>query len=197
MYVETMTFQLKSSTPLLFNRRSFMLDKLQDSSLEQITKPKEDKLTYEMRICNKKAYFDDNGKIYIPSQYFSAAFKESQKLTRCPVIPEGAKKGTLSNYLSAVLIESIKTDYTEADLKPFATIVCLSSGFKKTSMPCVRPQLTWQGELKVISTSPMVTLKQIEPIVVYTGQFLGIGDWTPRCSGQFGRFEVVKASSDK
>jgi hypothetical protein len=195
MYMETMKFQLKSATPLLFNRRSFMLDVLQNPELRQVTKPKEEKLAYEMRICNNKAYINAAGMIEIPSSYFMAGFKESQKNTRCPIIPKGAKKGTLGNYLSALLVETISTQYTEKDLKPFATIVCLSTGFKKTSMPCVRPQLMWEGELSVISTTELVTLEQVQPMVEYVGRFLGIGDYTPRCGGQFGRFNVVKASS--
>ena len=195
MYLENMKFQLKCATPLLYNRRSFMLDVLQDPSLKQGTKPKEEKLVYEQRICNKKAYFDDQGHLEIPAAYFMAGFKESQKNTRCPIIPKGAKKGTLLNYLSAIKVDSIITSYTEKDLKPFATIVCLSSGFKKTSMPCVRPQLTWEGELNLFSTSELITIEQVKPMLEYVGIFLGIGDWTPRCGGRFGCFTVEGSES--
>jgi hypothetical protein len=198
MYVENMKFKLKSITPLLFNRRSFMLDKLQDPSLEQKDKPKESKLDYELRICKEKAYYDEKGHLDFPSQYFLAAFKESQRQTRCPIVPEGGKKkGTLLNYLSAILVSDLHLPQKREDLQDFATIVCLQQGMKKMSMPCVRPKLpSWEGLLEITSASECVTLKQVQPMVEYCGKFLGIGDWTPRCSGRFGMFEVVKASSD-
>lgn len=195
MYIEEMTFRIKSVSPILFNRRSLMLEMEMDPSLLIKTKPKEGKLEYQMRIWQKRAYVNAEGKIFIPATYFSAGFRESQKSTRCAILPEGAKKGSLLNYLSSVQPETITTDFTVDDLHPYADIVVLTTGFKKTSMPCVRPQLSYEVDLKVISASELVTIKQVRPMLEYVGSFLGIGDYTPRCSGRFGRFEVLSAKS--
>ena len=132
--MEQLQFQLKNfqDSPILFNRRRFMIELEHDQSLSK--QKGESAYQHQMRIFKKKAEFSPDGKVIITGNYFKKAFSYSQRQTCCPIKPAGTSKknGTLTQALSALFIDDIKTNYTEADLQPYEDICCIAKGMNKS-----------------------------------------------------------------
>jgi len=188
-----MSFHLKNmiDSPILFNRRSFMLDVMRDPSLKK-QKGEED-YAHQMRIFKKKAEYDSKGNVMILASHFKKAFSYSQAQTCHPIAPKGATKRTanLSKILPALFIEDIKTDYTEKDLKNFDALCCIQNGMKKSSVLSIRPMLeNWEGVLNMTTCSDVIGREEIFDMLTWVGLYCGIGDWRPERGGKYGRFIV-------
>lgn len=188
-----MTFHLTSApdSPILFNRRSFMLDIERDPSLER--QSGETPYEHQLRVHLLKADYSDDGHILILGTHFRKAIQYSQKRDHCPIPPKGVKKrgANIMSLLPALWIDDIKTEYTKTDLTHFDTICCSNNKGQKNSIPSVRPQLiNWQVDLKITSATPLVDRGMLLEVLEWCGLFCGIGDYRPERGGKFGRFDV-------
>lgn len=190
-----MSFKLKSliDSPILFNRRSFMIDIMKDPSLKK--QKGEDDYTHQLRIFKKKAEYDLDGHILILGGHFKKAFQYSQGQNCHPIAPKGVSKrnANLNKLLPALFIEDIKTNYTADDLVSFDQLVCIQNGMKKSSVLSCRPMLKkWEGTLNITSCSDLIGPEEVIDMLQWCGILCGIGDWRPERGGKFGRFEVIK-----
>jgi hypothetical protein len=168
-----------------------MIDIERDPSL---TKQKgEDGYSHQMRIYKLKCEYNLAGNIIISAAHIKKAMSYSQGQNCHPIRPKGVSKrnATLSRILPAVFVDDVVTKYTEADLGHFDSMVCISTGMKKSSVVNVRPQLSkWEAELTMTIASDLIGREEILDMLQWCGTFCGLGDWRPERGGNFGRFDV-------
>jgi hypothetical protein len=191
MIANQFTFKLTSmkDSPILFNRRSFMLDLLRDSSLKK-SKNEED-LAHQMRIFKLKCEYNLDKNVIIPAQHIKKAMGYSQMLTCHPLAPKGATKrnATLSKLLPAIIAMDIDLGVKADDLQHFDAYVCI--GMKKSSVLSVRPMLNqWQGNLTLMVATDLIDREILLDMLEWCGLFCGVGDWRPERGGKYGRFMV-------
>lgn len=191
--ITPVSFKLTSmpGSPILFNRRSFMIDLQRDPSLKK-QKGEED-FAHQLRIYKLKCEYNSAGNIIIPSAHVKKAMSYSQGQNCHPIQPKGATKrtATLSKVLAAVFVDDITTKYTEADLDHFDSMVCIQNGMKKSSVMNIRPMLrTWEADLTMTIASDLVGREEILDMLEWCGTFCGLGDWRPERGGNYGRFTV-------
>lgn len=171
---------------------SLLMDKMPDMSIPASKKARqtqEDRLEYERTHWKDKAYVDEDGHLYIPSENIHECMKGGSAYWGAR-IPGQGKKTYTDVVKSAVIVEDlIMTDKTTDDLIPYGKVVNGTPTKKIASKvykvrPLLRP---WGGSFKLHVFDGRLDSGVLKVILSYAGLYRGLCNWRP----QFGRFEVV------
>ena len=201
MKQQKITLKVKGVSPMLFNRKSIMLEEGEEFQKQR----GENGMNVEERIWREKAHVDDQDQVVIPSEWVKRSLVGSQKRNAYPIKPVGAtrKDASMLTYFNSGVFfnDTVVTlkgkPVTKQTLTPHKSIVTIP----KTggSVPCMRPMVEagWEAEIEGVICDEYVTPENLQEALEWVGFYSGWGDWRPQSGGQFGRFEakVTKGKS--
>jgi hypothetical protein len=178
---------IKGMDAIIFNK----IPDLSISKTEKKQQTKEDPIEVERRTWREKAYFEDDGMLYIPGENIHECLKGAAKYWGAKIPGEGNK--TYSDVVAkAIICENMSLNIHKDDelVIPFGKAVNGNpskgpkSGCKVYKIrPMIRP---WSGSFKMYVFDGRLTPSVLEVISAYAGAFIGLCDWRP----VYGRFEV-------
>ena len=156
---------IKGTKPLLMNNPNSM------------NAPKEGKETpvEAMLYKNKK------GQIYQPAEHILQMMKDSAYRYK------GKKMSALVN--AFLDIEPMEIIHSNQKYEIFENQVVIQKARISKKRP-IFPE--WKLEFTMISLDKQLTGNDLKDILEYAGTFNGLGDWSPRKGGRYGRFVVTK-----
>lgn len=184
--MKTIDVEIKGNVLLMHNPKS-MLD------VQPATTKRTEKVSYENE-AEKSAYKTNKGELYIPSQaLFStilngASFKKVQKYSAKSILA-----GNIRVEPEEVLIldskGKIMTKY-ETDLRT----VVIQQGKKRNRIVRARAMVkNWSAKFKIIYNEQYIgSADIIEECLKDAGVRIGILEYRPQTSGNYGTFEVVR-----
>jgi len=197
MNIQTVRISIEGLSPLLFNRKSLMLDIKTDANLQKVKA--EDGLEYENRIFREKAHVNAEGFVVVPQTWIKRSLVETQRQNACPIKPPSAarKNATMKTQLNAgffcedCVVQYKGSGFKKEDLVPYRSICTIPS--TGGSIPVVRPMIPagWTVDIDFQIISPEVTESVLRELMTWVGIFAGIGEWRVSNGGQFGRFKVL------
>jgi hypothetical protein len=205
--MEQMNVKIKGVTDLIQNRKSFMLDKADNPSLEK--QRGEDYTDLEKRTWRMKAHYDqpfkvekgvvlpNEGNVIFPGEWLKRTMIASQARGKFPILPPGkkGKNDTMKPYFtSGILIDDneIKCNgkvVKEKDLLAFRSVVVPPG---QGSVICIRPLIKapWTVDVTITITDEAISKKCLLNCLAWCGQYLGVGDFRPQRGGNFGKYEI-------
>lgn len=168
---------------------SMLFNKIPDLSIKAGKKTKkEDAITYEKEHWQEKAYVNDDGKLFIPSENLHECMKQGSSYWG-QTIPGSGKKTYTDLIKSAVIVEDLVMDKTTNDLIEYGKIVNgTPNGRKPSKVYRIRPLLRpWGGSFKFHVFDARLEADVLRTILSYSGMYRGLGDWRPK----FGRFKLI------
>lgn len=173
---------------------SILFNKMPDQSKPKTEgkTAKQDPLEKEQATWREKAYYEDDGMVYLPGENIHECMKEAAKYWGQKIPGEGNKTYT-DVIAKAVICENMNLGIhrDSEQLIPFGKSVNgnPSKGKKSGSKvykirPLVRP---WGGTFRLHVFDARLSTDVLRVILTYAGTFIGLCDWRP----SFGRFELV------
>ena len=169
--------EIKGTSPLLMNNPVSMLE--ESSGLKQKTSKMDMKAEAE-----KLAYKDAKGVLYIPAQAIkgclvnAGAYKKFGKYSAKPIIAGGVH----------ILPDKVSLGTKEyvIDLR---TVV-----IQRSRVPKARPKIeNWKAAFDLIYDENLISNGELlKPILEEAGKRVGLLDFRPNKSGDFGCFEIIK-----
>lgn len=172
-------------------RNSLMLNRFPDE--DGITPGGASKQVYAGKAtpeeeCEKKLYLMDNGKPYIPASMMLACIREGgryHKIGREKVTTRDRSLVPAFVEIEPMCIKIISDGGWSVDSRP----VCNQA--TKGRFMAHRPIFhDWKLEFTIELDEEMAT-ELLYDIIVSAGKRCGLGTFTPRCKGPFGRFNVT------
>jgi len=181
---EIIKVQIEGTTPILFNR-------FRDVAIEGKSKKRTGAMV-ESDI-EDKLYFDEKGKVQLPSVYLKNCLTEASKQFK--IVGKG--KSTYSKIVgSTVDIEPFMIDFISDKYEVFRISAVNPS--TKGRMMTERPQFKkWSAEFEVVLNDSAVPIEVINEILEHAGKYVGIGDWRPQKKGMFGKFMIASFKTKK
>lgn len=185
--------RIEGISPLLYNRKSFMLDQMTDTSLEK--QKNEDAMQHNMRVYKEKAHLKDD-LVIIPSEWIKRSLAGTQKQTANPIKPANARRKTdtiLRNIISGCFVDDtpLNGPVRKDDLEPFKSMVTIPS--TKGTILNTRPMIQkWSADITFSIVDEVLDENIIRTLMTWVGVYSGIGEWRPANGGNFGRFMVIK-----
>lgn len=146
---------------------------------------------WEEENWQRKAEYNDKGKVIIPERWFKQSIVEACKKTR--MVPHFAtsKNETYTRYAQTFMIENIDGSICKTkDLKYFGAYEGGRGKNSSTKVWRVRPMLKkWGAKFLLYDPAGRIKKKDLQTLIEYAGMFCGIGD---NRRNNFGRFEIVK-----
>lgn len=171
----------------------YMQHRMDDSSLEEWEKQRgriierNDVNKEDMTRAMFHAYLDNEGKPFIPSDHFRGAFIGAGSFLKAKV---GNSKKSMKNIVAAmfyVLPEKIPLENNFVIDKRSSVNRNI-----KARVIVIRPKWeTWKVNFELHVDNDTITEETIRNVIEYAGQYVGIGSFSPRCNGMFGRFKIV------
>jgi len=132
-------------------------------------------------------YKNSKGKPYLPAAHLRGALINAGGYVKAKV---GNAKKSMSNIVAAMF--SVSPDEIEL---PEDWIVDKQSAVNrniKARIICIRPKWNkWTAEFNLLIDNDTITDATIKEILQYAGQYVGIGSFTPRHKGMYGRFKTT------
>jgi len=195
MKPNNVAIRIKGVSPMLQNRKNFMLDCMDNPELnKQRGESYED---HDQRIWSKKAHYNDDGNVMIPGEWIKGLLKASQRRGKFPIQPPGARSkndNMLPYFISGVLIEDSeitnnKKPIKEKDLLPYR---CMVSPQRGSSVPRTRPMISdWESTIKFVIIDEAISEDCLVTVMTWIGTYFGMGDFRPQQGGNFGRFMLI------
>lgn len=187
---------LTITSPALYNvtikgMDAILFNKMPDLSIPKAKKAKqtqEDHLEWEKAHWKEKAYFDQDGKLFIPGENIHECMKGGSAYWGQKIPGQGNKTFT-DVVASACIVEDMPLDATEKDLIAYGKAVN-GTPTKRTPSKVykIRPLLRpWSGTFKLHVFDGRLDTAILRTIISYAGLYRGLCDWRPT----FGRFELV------
>ncbi|MFA5252029.1 MAG: hypothetical protein WC454_05545 [Phycisphaerae bacterium] len=174
---------------------SILLNKMPDLSMpktESKAQAKIDPVERERQTWREKAYYDEDGMVYMPGENIHECLKSASKYWGQKIPGEGNK--TYTDVVDkAVICENMPFGiHKDSDgLIPFGKAVNGNPSKGKKSgakvykiRPLIRP---WGGTFRIHVFDARLSEDVLKVILSYAGVFIGWGDWRP----VFGRFDLV------
>jgi hypothetical protein len=173
---------------------SILFNKMPDQSKPKTEKKNQEKIDpveNERQTWREKAYFEDDGMLYIPGENIHQCMKDGSQYWGQKIPGEGNKTYT-DVITSAVICENMQLGiHKDGDeVIPFGKSVNGNPSKGKKSgckvykiRPLLRP---WGGTFKMHVFDARLTPGILKTILSYAGTFRGLGDWRP----VYGRFEL-------
>ena len=180
--METYKVKIEGTTPLLMNR-------FRDSQIEGKSKKKGE--GKEMAV-EDKLYLLENGKPYIPGNYFYRSLIDAGKKLQV----RGQKKATYSKLVGSVVEVNPEAVELVGDYVAFR--ISAVNPMTKGRMMVTRPRFDkWACEFEISVTDDSISKETINELLVLAGSVTGVGDWRPEKKGRFGKFMVVSFEEKK
>ncbi len=173
---------------ILFNKMP-VLDRPKPGGKKQ---EKVDKTELEHLMWREKAYFNDDGMLYMPGENLHECMKQGAQYWGQRIPGEGQKTYT-DVIASAIICENMEFGIHKDSDKviPFGKMVNGNPSKGKKSgakvykiRPLLRP---WGGPFRMHVFDGRLTPEILRTIIAYAGAYRGLGDWRP----VYGRFEYV------
>lgn len=178
---------IKGMDSIIFNK---MADQSK-SKTELAKQEKTDKAELERLTWREKAYFDNDGMLYIPGENIHQCLKDGCQYWGQRISGEGQK--TYTNVIaSAGICENMMLGgHKDGDtIIPFgkSTNGNPSKGKKSSMVYKIRPLMRpWSGTFRMHIFDARLSIHVLKTIITYAGAFSGLCDWRPT----YGRFEMV------
>ena len=178
--------KLKGITPYMQHRMDDQKledwEKNRNLVIERSDVAKEDQVRAEFHCYRNK-----NKKCYIPAEHLRGAMIIAGTYVKGKV---GAQTKSMKSTVAAMFqvdpMEIIIPDYDEIDKRS-----AVNKNIKARVIT-VRPKWTnWDITFTLIVDNDTITKETIKSILIYSGQYVGIGSFRPTNNGMFGRFEVA------
>ena len=174
--METYIVEIEGTSPLLMNR-------FRDSQIEGKTKKKAEASEEPLE---DKLYLLENGKPYIPANYFYRSMIDAGKKLKV----RGQGKSTYSKIVGSVVEVNPEAIELVGGYKPFR--ISAVNPMTKGRMMVTRPRFEkWSCKFEVTTTDDIIGGETINELLVLAGQQTGVGDWRPEKKGRFGKFMVT------
>ena len=170
---------IEGTTPILFNR-------FRDTSIEGKSKKRTGALV-ESDI-HDKLYYDERGKVQLPSVYIKNSLTEAAKQFKI----QGKNKATYSKIVGSTV--DIAPFYIELEYPENYEVFRISAvnPMTKGRMMVSRPKFNkWSASFSIILNDPQVDSNVVNEILEHAGKYVGLGDWRPEKKGMFGKFMIT------
>ena len=180
----------------LEGKTPYMQHRMDDQKLEEWEKnrgliierddvAKEDAIRAEYH-CYRETGKD--GKCYIPAEHFRAAMITAGTYVKGKV---GAQTKSMKSTVAAMFsLEEERVfmpDYDEIDKRS-----AVNKNVKARVM-VVRPKWSkWTPKFNLVVDNDSITEETVKQILIYAGQYVGVGSFRPTNNGMFGRFTIAK-----
>lgn len=155
---------------------------------------KESHSEYEQRTWREKAYYDDDGRLFIPPESFSFAIKAMASRLRIRIPGKGQSEyGKL--FTAGILItDGLKCKETRDTVASFTG--SMNADGKRgsgTRVDRTFPMVPkWGGNLEIFVLDDEIPKDVFERVLVECGKLNGVGRYRPAQGGTNGRFKVTK-----
>jgi hypothetical protein len=130
--------------------------------------------------------YSDNEGFYLPTEQIIGALINAGALVKSKV---GNGKKSMKNIVAGMfsIIEQkirLSSNY-EIDKR---SVVCRAV---KARVIVIRPKWNeWKAEFTLLVDNDTITKETVQQIIIYAGQYIGIGSFRPTNNGMFGRFKL-------
>ena len=174
--METYKVNIEGTSPLLMNR-------FRDSQIEGKSIKKGEAKEQDLK---DKLYLLENGKPYIPANYFYRSLIDAGKKLQV----RGQKKATYSKLVGSVVEVNPEAIELIGEYVPFR--ISAVNPMTKGRMMVTRPRFDkWSCEFEVTVTDESISGETINELLILAGTNTGVGDWRPEKKGRFGKFMVT------
>lgn len=169
----------------------YMQHRMDDQKLEEWEKNRKliierDDIAKEDQIRAEFHSYNDKEGFYIPSEHIVGALINAGALVKSKV---GNGKKSMKNIVAGMF--SIKEQ--KLRLPPNYEIDKRSAVNRniKARVICIRPKWNeWKCNFTLLVDNDTITKETVEQIIIYSGQYIGIGSFRPTNNGMFGRFKL-------
>lgn len=169
----------------------YMQHRMDDLKLEDWEKnrklivEREDISQEDAKRAEFHSYSDKDG-FYIPTEHLVGSFINAGALVKSKV---GNGKKSMKNIVAGMF------DIKESKIR-------LSKDYEidkrsavnrnvKARIICIRPKWNdWKAKFTLMVDNDTITKETVEQIIIYAGQYIGIGSFRPTNNGKFGRFKL-------
>jgi len=177
--IKNMRLDLQGTSPLLMNR--FSEKKQQEIIDKQMKKTKQKEARNPQEEVKEKIHYDEDGNVSFPSAGFKKAMVES-----APYLEGLDKKMARGSFFIKGQFVPIK--YSKMVVNQ-ATVRL--SGMGRVASIAFRPEFRdWSCVLVIDYNSSQISPEQIVNLANLAGFHIGVGEWTPQHSGNFGMFAI-------
>lgn len=153
---------------------------------------------YEERTWRERAHFTEDGKIFIPPMVFKNCLDEAGKYLGMKI--KGKGKSTYTKHFEsgvmvlegALLVDKKGQQYTKDTCN--GNPLFMNADGKRGSSTRVKRTYPifheWKAEVTFHVLDDTITKDVFMEHLKVAGQFIGIGQFRPKCRGYFGRFTV-------
>lgn len=189
------TVKLRGIRPLIMHNGAASLDRRSPASIEklEITRKRANNRTEadEERLreleCQTSIWYDDDGAPTVPTAAIRAAIETAaRKLKQGPQVREGmiVSEVTAFDYDRAALGKTVEDLGKNAQFT--VPVVVQRNRLERTRAKFD----TWSLTFVLDAEDELVDRQQLETWLTIAGRRIGLGDWRPEKSGDYGRFEV-------
>lgn len=183
--------KIKGTTPYMQHRMDDLKleewEKNRKVIIERQDVSKEDQMRAEFH-----AYSDEQG-FYIPSEHLIGSFINAGGMLKSKV---GNAKKSMKNIVAGMF--SIKEDKIRL---PKTYEIDKRSAVNrniKARIVVIRPKWeNWSAEFTILVDNDTITKETTKEIVKMAGMYIGIGSFTPRHNGKYGRFTLEEITNGK
>lgn len=171
----------------------YMQHRMDDKKLEEWEKNRKfiierDDVSKEDMIRAEFHSYSDKDGFYIPSDHLIGAFINAGALVKSKV---GNGKKSMKNIVAGMF--SIKEEKLRLPKEYEIDKRSAVNRNIKARIICIRPKWNdWKAKFTLQVDNDTITKETVEQIIVYSGQYIGIGSFRPTNNGRFGRFKVDK-----
>lgn len=178
--------EIKGKTPYMQHRMNDQkLDEWEKKRHKIIERP--DVASDDLKRALMVSYEDDKG-FFIPSEHVLGSLINAGKMVKSKV---GNAKKSMANIVAGMFYVSPAKLYLRDDF-----VVDKRSAVNhaiKGRVIVIRPKWeSWSVKFTLNVDNDSITSETVKEIITNAGQYVGIGSFTPRQNGMFGRFELTK-----
>lgn len=147
---------------------------------------------WEERTWREKAYYDDDGKAFIPGIAFKMSLDSAAKYLGIPIKGKGKQNYTKHFNAGVMCSSNLSLGVTREQVQG-VTINANSDGVRGSGkrVPRTFPKFPkWRGELTFLIFDDIISRDVFEQVITGSGQFVGVGQNRPEKGGTHGRFLV-------
>ena len=176
----------------IVGKTPYMQHRMDDQKLEEWEKNRKliierDDVAKEDSVRAEFHSYNDKDGFYIPSEHIKGALINAGAMVKSKV---GNSKKSMKNIVAGMFF----IDQDKMRLPKNYVIDKRSAVNRniKARVISIRPKWEeWKAEFDLAVDNDTITIETIKEIVVNAGNYIGIGSFSPRNNGMFGRFEVV------
>ncbi len=133
-------------------------------------------------------YRNSKGKCYLPSEHIRGALIKAGTYVK-------GKVGAQTKSMKSVVAAMFQVQPFEIEIPNYDEIDKRSAVNKnvKARIIVIRPKWSkWKVTFELVIDNDTLTQETIKQIIIYAGQYVGIGSFRPTNNGSFGRFNLTK-----